>query len=344
MRKNVFKKFAVTGLIFAAAAFALTGCGKSKASDDAELKEFRVGANSNGDSFTAYLGNVAYEKGYLEEELNKVGYTLKLETFSGGGSEINEAMASGNLDAAIYGELPAFTSKSNGIETTVIASVNSRQQSAIIAANPDIKEAKDLEGKKVIVPQGTVMQFFWEHYVEARGLDASKIEIINAVSDAQSLLATGDADAFVANSSALYYMESLGLGTVIDTSADVPDGSTEFLFVVTNRILSEEPDVAVAVNKALIRAHEEITEDIQVLYDSTATETITADFTKRDFEFDDVLDALSPEITDTDFAHFDELNDWLVEQQIIAEKVDVSSFINTQYYDDANKSFDNNEQ
>lgn len=341
MRKNLFKKFAVTGLIFATAAFALTGCGKSKASDDKELKEFRVGVGGSDDSFTAYLGNVAYEKGYLEEELNKVGYTLKLETFGGGGPEINEAIASGNLDAAIYGDFPAFTSKSNGIDTTVIATVNSRQQYAIIASNPDIKEAKDLEGKKVIVAQGTVSQFFWEHYAEARGLDTSKIDIINATSDAQSLLATGDADAYVMVPSSLYYMESVGLGTVIDTGADVPDGSTTYLFVATNSILSKSPDVAVAVNKALIRANEAITDNIQVLYDSTASETITADYTKRDYEFDDVLNALSPEITDTELAHFDELNDWLVGHQIITEKVDVSSFVNTTYYDEAKKTLDN---
>ena len=46
--------------------------------------------------------------------------------------------------------------KSNGIDTTVVASVNGQQQYAVISSNDEIKEAKDLEGKKVIVPQGTV--------------------------------------------------------------------------------------------------------------------------------------------------------------------------------------------
>ncbi len=342
MKKKTIKRLAVTGLIAVVAAFGLTGCGKSKAADDKELKEFRVGVGGSDDSFTAYLGNVAYEKGYLEEELNKVGYTIKFETFGGGGPEINEAIASGNLDGAIYGDFPAFTSKSNGIDTTVIAAVNSRQQYAIISSNPDIKEAKDLEGKKVIVAQGTVSQFFWEHYAEARGIDTSKVDIINATSDAQSLLVTGDADAYVMVPSALYYMESLGLGTVIDTGADIPDGSTTYLFVATNSILDKSPEVAVAVNKALIRANESITDDIQVLYDSTASETITADYTKRDYEFDDVLNALSPEITDTELAHFDELNDWLLGHEIITEKVDVASFVNTTYYDEAKKELNNN--
>lgn len=225
--------------------------------------------------------------------------------------------------------------KSNGIDTTVVASVNGQQQYAVISSNDEIKEAKDLEGKKVIVPQGTVAQFFWDHYVIARGLDASKIEIINATTDAQSLLATKDADAYIMMPSSLYYMESLGLGTVIDTGADIPEGSTTYLFVITSNLLKESPEVGVAINKALIRAYDDIAADQQILYDATANSTITADFTKKDYEYDTVLDALSPEIPEDRLSHYDELNDWLVSHSIISQPVDAGSFIDRTYYKQA---------
>lgn len=303
--------------------------------DTSELKPLRVGVGGSNDTYTMYTGNVAYTQGYLEEELNAVGYTLELSNFAGAGPEINEALAAGQLDAAVYGDFPAFTSKSNGIDTTVVASVNGQQQYAVITSNDEIKEAKDLEGKKVIIAQGTVTQFFWDHYATARGLDESKIEIINATSDAQSLLATKDADAYIMMPSSLYYMESLGLGTVIDTGADIPEGSTTYLFVVTSNLLKESPEVGVAINKALIRAYDDIAADQQILYDATATLTITADFTQKDYEFDTVLDALSPEIPEDRLSHYDELNDWLVSHSIISQPVDVDSFIDRTYYKQA---------
>lgn len=359
------KKLVTAVMLAAAMTLSLAGCGSSDAASDAEvtesaaadeaasdkttsdeasaddavdtseLKPLRVGVGGSNDTYTMYTGNVAYTQGYLEEELNAVGYTLELSNFAGAGPEINEALAAGQLDAAVYGDFPAFTSKSNGIDTTVVASVNGQQQYAVITSNDEIKEAKDLEGKKVIIAQGTVTQFFWDHYATARGLDESKIEIINATSDAQSLLATKDADAYIMMPSSLYYMESLGLGTVIDTGADIPEGSTTYLFVVTSNLLKESPEVGVAINKALIRAYDDIAADQQILYDATATLTITADFTQKDYEFDTVLDALSPEIPEDRLSHYDELNDWLVSHSIISQPVDVDSFIDRTYYKQA---------
>lgn len=87
---------------------------------------------------------------------------------------INEALASKNLDAAIYGDFPAFTSKSNGIDTTVVANLNSKYQCGILVAADKtdvIKEPKELEGKKVIMMTGTSIQYFWEQYVSHYEID-----------------------------------------------------------------------------------------------------------------------------------------------------------------------------
>lgn len=357
MKQNSLWKKTIVAMIGAALlSIGLAGCGQEGANQQAkenqassssedtsgksDLKPFRLGVGGSEDSYTMFTGNVAYAKGYFEEELNKVGYTLELSSFGGGGPEINESLAAGQLDAAVYGDFPAFTSKSNGIDTTVIASVNGQQQFAVIVSDDTIKEPKDLEGKKVIVAQGTVTQFFWEHYVEERGIDESAVEILNATTDAQSLIATKDADAYIMIPSSLYYMESLGLGKVIDTGADIPEASTTYLMVAANSLLKESPDVAVAINKALIRAHDDIKKDQKVLYDATASSTITSDFSKKDFEFDTVLEALSPEISDDTLAHYNELNDWLVSHSVISEAVDVDSFVDRSYYEQAVKELE----
>lgn len=356
MRKLSGKKLLTVTLLAATLAFGLGGCGSPDVSsedagvseenvadeadaeesvDTSELKPFRIGAGGADDSPTMEIAKIAYDKGYLEEELNSVGYTVKVSSFMGAGPEINEALAAGELDAAIYGDFPAFTSKSNGVDTTVIALVNGQQQYAVLAANDEIKEAKDLEGKKVIVPQGTVAQYFYEHYVEARGIDASKVEIINATGDALSLLQSGDADAYIMQPSSLSYYASIGLGTIVDTGSDIPEGSTTYLFEVASSVLEESPEVGVAVNKALIRAYQEAVKNPQILYEAVASESLPAEFTIKNYEFDTSLSYMSPEITDDTIQYYKDLNDWLIDHSIISDAVDVDSFVNRSYYEQA---------
>ena len=348
----LLKTLALTVIGASVATFGFTGCGNSKAGSSdtseisnessdaaessAELKEFRIGAGGSDDSPAMELASVAYDKGYLEEELNKVGYTVKVSAFQGGGPEINEALAAGELDAAIYGDFPAFTSKSNGIDTKIIALTNGQQQYAVLAANDEIKTAKDLEGKKVIVQQGTVVQYFYEHYVEARGLDADKIEIINS-GDAMSLLQSGDADAYIMQQNLLYYYESLGVGKVIDTGNDIPEGSPTFVFEVASKLLEEKPEIGVAVNKALIRAYDDVAENPQTLYDAVASEAIPAEFQEKNYEFDKSLKFMSPEITSEKISYYENLNQWMQDHSIISNPVDVQAFIDNSYY---KKAFD----
>lgn len=357
--KNIRKK-TITAIVGAALMMGIVGCGSqtkdagaAKISDESsqtsetakentseDLKEFRIGTGGSDNVPTMEIAKLAYDEGYLEEELNKVGYTVKVSVFAGAGPEINEALAAGELDAAIYGDFPAFTSKSNGVDTTMIALVNGQQQYAVLAANDDIKSAKDLEGKKVIVPQGTVAQYFYEHYVEKRGIDSSKVEVINTTSDAISLLQSGDADAYIMQPNMVEYLASIGLGKVIDTGSDIPEGSTTYTFTVASSVLKEHPDVAVAINKALIRAYKEAADDPQILYDALESETIPAEFAAKNFEFDTSLTYMSPEITEEKMDYYRNLNDWLLEHSIISESVDVDSFIDNSYYQEAVKELE----
>ena len=141
-------------------------------------------------------GKLAYDKGYLEEELNAAGYTLDLVTFQEAGPAINEAYASGELDMAFYGDYPAATAYSNGVDIRVIG-VADKQMNAGVLAQKDagIQSPKDLEGKKVIIGIGTNYQEYWKHLVDTYDIDESKVEIVNVVSDAASVFTTGEADA-----------------------------------------------------------------------------------------------------------------------------------------------------
>lgn len=293
-----------------------------------ELKTLRIGAAGQDGSYTMELGNLAYESGLLEEELNKIGYTAEIVGFNTGGPEINEALASGAIDAAIVGDFPVFTVNSNGIDTTIVALTNQENQYGILATK-GIDSAKDLEGKKVIVPAGTVAQYYWEHYVEANDLDESTIETINAASDATSLLQTGEADAYAITGYVAAYYEELGIGHVLENEVEV-DGATTFAFEVKTDILTDE--LGVAINKALIRSYEKAVESPDDLYSALASESIPDSAWKSSYSFDTTLSFLSPEITSDTLEYYSNLNEWLYSNGIITSKVDVDNLANDTYY------------
>lgn len=312
---------------------AVNGSGKTDAATEqtnGDYKVLSIGAGGTDDAVSLELANLAYDKGYLEEELNQVGYTADIVAFQGAGPVINEALAAGEINAAVYGDFPAFTSKSNGIDTTVVATTNKKQQYGILATG-DITSAKDLEGKKVIVPTGTVAQYYWEHYVDEYGIDASKVEIINTT-DAASLLSTGEADAYAMTLPVLEYFSNQGMGKILEDSTQVKNGYTSYVFEVADSVLKEDPKVGVAINKALIRAYEAAVENPQELYEAVSSKQIGADCYAKEYAFDPSLEYLSPEITDESLAYDKNLNEWLFDHSLISEKVDLDSFFDQSYY------------
>lgn len=299
-----------------------------------DLKVVRIGCPGADGAYSMELANVAYAEGYLEEELNAVGYTAEISGL-GTGAQVNEAIAGDIIDVACYGDLPAITGKSNGLDTTIIAELNANQQFGVLAVNPDIKEAKDLEGMRVIVSQGTTAQYAWEKYAEEKGIDSDKVEIINVVSEANSLLQTGDADAYITG---LYVVEMLansGLGTIIDDTTSVPDATSQFFVVATNSFISENPDAGTAIVKALIRAQEKVKEDPQSILDASASENMIADVYAAYYGFDDSYSFLSPELTSDNINRLKETSEFMLENGLIQQTVDIDSFVDISYYQNA---------
>lgn len=302
------------------------------------LKPVRIGIVGTKDTYVLLeFAGLALNGGYFEEELNAVGYTAEPTYFAGAGPEINEAMSTGQLDVAIYGDLPIFITKSNGIDTTVVATVNTGIKYSLITNDEGITQASDLEGKNVIVGIGTIGQYFWESYVAWNHLDINKINVINSTEMA-TLMASGDADVAVGAKYTYEMLKGQDIGTEFDTSDSMEGGVSSELVTVKTDYLTENPDVAVAINKALIRAYEDALANPQLLYDACASPGITADMWAEVYGTD--LSNLNPEITDDLAAYFNDFNEWLYNSGFITTKVDVDSLYDKSYYEQAVKELE----
>lgn len=340
MKHNKIFAFLLAGVL----SLGIVGCGSAGSSDSSteqaassasgDLKPLRLGCPGFDDYLLLENGKLAYDKGYLEEELNAAGYTLDLVTFQEAGPAINEAYASGELDMAFYGDYPAATAYSNGVDIRVIG-VADKQMNAGVLAQKDagIQSPKDLEGKKVIIGIGTNYQEYWKHLVDTYDIDESKVEIVNVVSDAASVFTTGEADAWLTLYYNVVYYENQGLGVDVENSVAHPEMASLWTVTGRNDFLQENPDAAVAVLKALQRAKEETVSNPDEFFHAIASPTLGVDVFRKAYGFDDTFAFLDNDIDSGVTDKLNYLSDFMLENGYISKAIDVDSFVDTSYYE-----------
>ncbi len=351
--KNLKKRFIITVLAIAAVA-AMAGCGKKsdaavdannsektadtsskkEASEQEDYKELRIGTPGTDISNALVLTKVAINQGYLEEELNAIGYTPSVSAFTKAGPEINEALMSDALDIAVYGDMPAINNNDKGTPTTIIASDCAKWKNLFLVADGvEINEPSDFEGLRVVVPMGTISQYIWDEFVKANNLDASKINIING-SDGVTLVATHDADAVLSPGPTAYYNEEQGNGHVYEMPQQ--DIYSSFVVCVRTDVLESDPRIGVAFNKALIKAYEDVEKDHNILYEALETPDISKEIYTKVFGYADSDSSVyNPEIGEDFRAHLDSLDQWMVDNEVLEDLFDLDTIIDTQYYEDA---------
>lgn len=288
-------------------ALLVTACGASKKSNtqtgdsankDGELKTVKIGATSA----TAQLSEnalLAQNLGYFDDELKKVGYKAEYVGFAQAGPAVNEAFAAGEIDYAIYADFAAIAAKSNKIDIKVVGLANQQMNYALLATQKSgIASWKDIEGKKLIVPTGTILYKYFTDECKKNGVNPQKVEQINSLSDAQTLLASGDADALVtAYGGALLY-EGAGLGKVVDNSTDDLDEASGLVIAGRTKYIDENPKVAEALIKALNRSAEYIKGNKESAYEKMKTDATSVEMLEKVYSYDESFSYFSPAITD----------------------------------------------
>ena len=227
---------------------ALTACGQSAdTNNSAEQTVVRIGTPATGDHGARMLeaARVAAEKQYFEEELAKVGCRPEYVGFDGAGPAVNEAMISGDLDVAIYGDMPALVLASKFSGVTFIAMDNSAvQQGIVVQKDAGINSVEDLRGKRVIAETGTTCQKFLISLLESAGMTQDDVQQINATTaNAQVEFAAGEADAVVLPCMAAYRLiDEKGVGTMLAVAGNDERLDSQYVVSARNDFLEKNPD------------------------------------------------------------------------------------------------------
>ena len=307
---------------------------ESGSNDTTELKKVVIGTTGLDGSLTENAA-IAQKESFFEEELEKVGYYPEYQAFAQAGPAINEAFSSKAIDFAAYGDLPAVTAKSNGIDIKVIATTSSNMGYSVVIDNDlEISSIADLKGKKVVVGFGTAPYKYFSDLLEKNGLTLEDVEIVNSATDGPTMLPAKQADAFVtAEGPALLYQAS-GIGKVFDTSDVADELSSLFVLAGRTEFIEENPEVAQALVTALQRAYEFAQENPDKVYEDLATDSFPAEIQKQVYN-DTSFVGFNPEIDEKTVEKTEGLVAFLKANSIITNDVAVDEFLDTSVYEKA---------
>lgn len=332
------KKLILTGFGIVAAV-SLLACGSTQNGENLkkadkgknELKKVRIAVPGN-DGTMMENALIAQKKKYFEEELKKVGYYPDYQGFPQAGPAVNEAYASEKIDFAVYGDFPAITAKSSGVDIKVLAVSNRAYNHALIVPKgSDIKSVADLKGKKVVIPLGTVHYKWFQEQVEAAGFTVNDVKTINSVQDGPSMLATGDADAIITAYIGGANYQVSNIGVIVDDSKDDINSAAEFLLTGRTKFVKDNPDAARALVKALNRAYEYALSNtyddvIETLKTASNTPEVLKLIYDKDFSY------FNPEITKEDKERLSETIAYMKKNDLIAKDVSIDDFVDDSYF------------
>lgn len=344
------KKRTLAVVLTAALTFSLAGCGNNNGnatgtgseitsenatggnSGSADLKEVRIAIPAADASSIVENAGIARKLGYLDEELEKAGYTAVFSGFGQGGTAINEAISSKQIDVAFEGDIPPIIGVSNGLNIELFASLNSEaEMGVIVGKDSGIKSVQDLKGKKIVAAFGTVTYIYLIKLLEANNMSVDDVEVINDIANGATLVTSGDADAVISTGMGVYQFQNAGIGKILTTSSEDTSLSAQFFAVGDKDFLSENEDAAKAIIRALIRSKDYITENPDKTYETLADETYTKELWKQIYPEDAGFDRFETYLADSTRDKFNKTSEILKESETIKNDVTADDLYDNTY-------------
>lgn len=275
---------------------------------------------------------IAEELGFFKEEFEKDNITLESKQFAAG-PPIIEAFAAGELDFGMVGDQPAIQGRANNIDLKAIASYSSSEKgNALLATKKsEIKELKDLKGKKIGFTVGSVGHQLLLIYLETAGLNKEDVEMVNlSPSDIFTSLKSNNIDA------AITWEPYISMAAESEDIIVVTD-STGYkysvnLIVGNSEFLKKYPDVTARLLKVLDKSakwseeHNEESLDLIQKRSGITKEAMRGSFDKYDKDIS---------LNEKRINSVEDTAKYLKENNIIRSEVKIEDLVDTSYLEAA---------
>ena len=326
------KQMLLLGIILTIAFSAISGCSNKKETTEGEKSghvadTVKIGyVDVTGKAQISDTLGIADDKGFLKEELDKIGVKAELIPFTGAGPAINEALAGKNLDIGFLGDVPAIIGKASGIDTQlIVASGFTNSAALLVPTESNATSIKDLKGKKIATQKGSFMHRILVKMLEDNGLTVDDIEFVNMTAqDAASALIAKAVDGIVVGgvTQAKLVLDN-NAKSILDCSKN-PEWIGGSAGVARTEYVKENPEIISALIKALDRAKELSISDATV----SKTQWVKAGNSEKTYEFlypnnDYRYDV---EITPDFINKFSDIEQFLVDNKLIKNSVDIEKW------------------
>jgi len=259
----------------------------------------------------------------FEEEFERDGIKVNFPEITEG-PKMTEAMAAGSLDFSnALGGTSAILAAANGVDLKIIGIYSRAPKAFTIMTKADgINSIKDLKGKKIAGPKGTILHQLLLAALDQNQMSIDDVEYINmSIPQAVTAMNSGNVDAaLVAGSPVLQAMDAGA--RILSTGEGLLDAT--IVIAVRGEFLREHPDLVKRYMDVHYRSLEYMKEHPEEVYKMAAEETeMSRENVVTMYEWYD----FNPEITERDIEELEKTQDFLLENDMLEHPIDISDII-----------------
>jgi sulfonate transport system substrate-binding protein len=159
------------------------------------------------------------------------------------------------------------------------------------------------------------------------------VEVLNVVSEGESTFLSKSADGYIVSDTMAKKLEKAGSGKIVATSIEKPEFSSQAVLAGRTDYIKENPQVSVALIKALLRAKDFAIKNPEEAYKIMAKSGYQKEIVKESYGYDNgQFKFFNIEITDDSIKKLKNLNNFLREQNLISRDVNIDELVDNSYY------------